>query len=58
VSATQFLYLVTLEMPWGKKSFPPVRRGHKLPVVRSAEEVRRLFENVGCLKYRAVLMLC
>lgn len=58
VSAVQFLYLVTLEMPWGKECFPRVRRAHKLPVVLSAEEVSRLFENVGCLKNRAVLMLC
>ena len=26
VSAFQFLYLVTLEMPWGKECFPRVRR--------------------------------
>jgi len=58
ISAIQFLYLVTLEMPWGKESFPRIPRSVKLPVVLSAQEVSRLFENVGCLKYRAVLMLC
>ena len=39
VSAVQFLYLVTLEMPWGKECFPRVRRPDKLPVVLSQEEV-------------------
>jgi integrase/recombinase XerD len=58
LSAIQFLYLVTLEMPWGKESFPRVRRAHKLPVVLSSEEVSRFFEHVGSLKHRAVLMLC
>ena len=41
VAAVQFLYLVTLEMPWGKECFPRVRRAHKLPVVLSPEEVAR-----------------
>ena len=58
VSATQFLYLVTLEMPWGKECFPRVRRPDKLPVVLSPEEVSRFLEQVGCLKHRAALMLC
>ena len=58
VSAIQFLYLVTLEMPWGKECFPRVRRAHKLPVVLSPEEVAKLFENIPSLKYRAALMVC
>ncbi len=58
VSAIQFLYLVTLEMPWGKECFPRIRRAHKLPVVLSPEEVGRFFEHVGSLKHRAALMLC
>src|SRR5580698_5699302 len=58
VSATQFLYLVTLEMPWGKECFPRVRRPDKLPVVLSPEEVSRFLEQVGDLKNRAALMLC
>ena len=58
VSAVQFLYLVTLEMPWGKECFPRVRRADKLPVVLSPEEVSRFFEHVGYLKHRAALMLC
>jgi len=58
LSAVQFLYLVTLEMPWGKESFPRVRVASKLPVVLSPEEVERFFRHVGCLKNRAALMLC
>jgi site-specific recombinase XerD len=58
VSAVQFLYLITLEMPRGKGCFPRVRRLHKLSVVLSPEEVSRFFEHVGCLKHRAALMLC
>jgi len=58
VSAIQFLYLVTLEMPWGKECFPRVRRAHKLPVVLDAKEVAKFFENVPSLRYRAALMLC
>jgi len=33
VSAAQFLYTVTLEMPWGKECFPRMRVGSTLPVV-------------------------
>ena len=58
VSAVQFLFLVTLEMPWGKECFPRVRRPDKLPVVLSPEEVSRFLEHVGCLQHRAALMLC
>jgi integrase/recombinase XerD len=58
VSAIQFLYLVTLEMPWGKEYFPRVRVARTLPVVLSPEEVVRFFEHVSDLRHRAVLMVC
>ena len=58
VSAIQFLYLETLDMPWGKECFPRVRVATKLPVVLSPEEVELFFRHVGCLKHRAALMLC
>jgi site-specific recombinase XerD len=58
VSSVQFLYLVTLEMPWGKECFPRVRRAHKLPIVLSPQEVSQFFESVPSLKYRAALMTC
>ena len=34
VSAVQFLYLVTLEMPWQQRDFTRARVDHKLPVKR------------------------
>jgi site-specific recombinase XerD len=58
ISAVQFLYLVTLEMPWGKACFPRLRRPKKLPVVLSPQEVERFLRYVASLKYRAALMIC
>ena len=58
VSAVKFLYLNTLEMPWGQEQFPRVRRPSKLPVVLSPEEVAQFFEHIPSLKYRAALMSC
>lgn len=58
VNSIQFLYLVTLEMPWTSEYFPRVRRPHKLPVVLSQEEVLGYFDNIPSLKYRAALMVC
>ena len=58
VTASKFLYLQTLEMPWGDEQFPRVRRPHRLPVVLSQEEVVHFFEYIPSLKYRAVLMTC
>lgn len=53
VSAVQFLYTVTLEMPWGKNRFLRMKVPEKLPVVLSREEVERLFHYVGFLAHRA-----
>src|SRR6266478_57007 len=58
LSSVQFLYLVTLEMPWGKHCFPRVRIASTLPVVLDPEEVAQFFDYVPSLKYRAALMLC
>jgi|WetSurMetagenome_2_1015567.scaffolds.fasta_scaffold57410_2 integrase/recombinase XerD len=58
VSAVQFLYTVTLEMPWGQNRFVRMKVPEKLPVVLSREEVGCLFRHIGFLKHRAVLMLC
>jgi len=57
-SAVQFLYLVTLEMPWGKNSFPRMKRPEKQPVVLSQDEVALFFRHVPNIKYRAALMAC
>jgi integrase/recombinase XerD len=58
ISAIQFLYLETLEMPWKKEDFPRARKERKLPVVLSPDQVRRLFDFIPGVKYRAALMLC
>ena len=58
LSAVQFLYLTTLEMPWTSEYFPRARRPHKLPVVLSQEEVLAFFDHIPSLKYRAALMVC
>ena len=58
VTAVKFLFLTTLEMPWGDEQFPRVRRPHKLPIVLSHEEVVQFFDHIPSLKYRAVLMTC
>ena len=58
VSAVQFLYTVTLEMPWTKAQFSRMKVPEKLPVVLSEEEVLAFFKYAGVLKHRAVLMLC
>jgi integrase/recombinase XerD len=57
VASVQFLYTVTLEMPWGKECFPRVRVASTLPVL-DLGEVAEFFDYVPSLKYRAALMLC
>jgi site-specific recombinase XerD len=58
LAAIQFLYTVTLDMPWSKLQFPRMRVSQKLPVVLSLDEVAALFRHIHILKHRAVLMLC
>src|SRR5215212_951969 len=58
VTAVKFLYLETLEMPWGNEVFPRVRRPIKLPVVLSQEELSVFFDYIPTLKYRAAFMVC
>ncbi|HME57224.1 MAG TPA: site-specific integrase [Terracidiphilus sp.] len=58
VSAVQFLYRITLEMPWEAKDFPRARLEEKLPVVLAPEEVQHFFDHVAGVKYRAVLLTC
>jgi len=53
VSAVQFLYLVTLEMPWEKHDFPRARLEEKLPVVLAPDEVQRFLDQVTGVKHRA-----
>jgi site-specific recombinase XerD len=58
VSSVQFLYQVTLELPWGSECFPRVRRPEKLPAVLSPFEVEQFFEHIPNLLHRAALMTC
>jgi site-specific recombinase XerD len=56
VSATKFLYNVTLETPWPDGALPRCRVPHKLPVVLSPAEVEEFFHRVCTIRYRAALM--
>lgn len=58
ISAVQFLYLTTLEMPWETKDFPRARLEEKLPVVLAPEEVQCFFGHVAGVKNRVVLLIC
>jgi site-specific recombinase XerD len=58
VSAVQFLYLVTLEMPWEKHDFPRARVPEKLPIVPAPLEVQYFLDHVAGLKHRAILLTC
>src|SRR5260370_13492960 len=49
VSSIQFLYLITLEMPWTSEYFPRVRRPRRLPVRLSQHEVLPYFDNIPSL---------
>ena len=58
VSAVQFLYTVTLEVPWGTNRFVRMKVPETLPMVLSRGEIELLFRHGGFLTHRAVLMLC
>jgi integrase/recombinase XerD len=59
VSALRFFYTVTLKRPWVvKDEIPSGRRGKKLPVVLSQDEVARFLAAVDNLKHRMVLTVC
>lgn len=58
ICAAKFLYLTTLEMPWGSEHFPRPKRPIKLPVVLTYEELVQFFDYVSGIRYRTILMLC
>jgi site-specific recombinase XerD len=58
VSAAQFLYLVTLEMPWDKHDFTRARVPEKLPIVPAPLEVQYFLDHVAGIKHRAILLTC
>ncbi len=55
-SAIKFLYRSTLDMPLKLSEVKSVRRGRKLPLVLSGEELKRLFESASNIKHRTILM--
>jgi site-specific recombinase XerD len=58
ISAVKFLYRYVLRRPEVLDDLPrPVRRKKQLPAVLNRGEVRRLFEAVGNLKHRAILLV-
>lgn len=56
VAAIRFLYEVTLRRPEYVASLHFPKVPHKLPVILSRQEVRRLLEAVECPRHRAILM--
>ena len=58
VPAVQFLYLVTLELPWDRHDFPRARLDEKLPVVLAPDEIQRFLDHVHRVKHGAVLLTC
>jgi integrase/recombinase XerD len=57
LAALRHLYHVTLNRPGQLDSFPVKNREHKLPVVLSQDELRRLLIAATNLKHKALLMV-
>ncbi|MCL6592279.1 MAG: transposase [Firmicutes bacterium] len=55
-SALKFFYVNTLHREWDFNRIPRTKKSHKLPLVLSKDEVRRIFEVTINLKHRAILM--
>jgi integrase/recombinase XerD len=55
-SAIKFLYRATLKMPMSLNKLRGPGRVHKLPVVLSKQEVRRLFDAAENVKHKTILM--
>ena len=53
-SGLKFLFQTTMRRDWVDWRIPRARRGKKLPVVLSKEEIRRLFDVTTNLKHRAL----
>jgi integrase/recombinase XerD len=56
ICALRFLYRVTLGKDWVVEGVASPRKGQKLPVVLSPDEVAQFFEGITSLKHRAILM--
>ena len=57
INSIRFLYIEVLRRPFEIGEIERPKRGRKLPVVLSQEEVRALLEGLGNLKHRVMLML-
>jgi integrase/recombinase XerD len=57
LNALRFLYVEVYGCPLVLENIPWPKKVQKLPVVLSLEEVKRLFESIGNLKHRVMLML-
>jgi integrase/recombinase XerD len=55
LTALRFLFMVTLRKPEAVQHLPFMRKGRKLPVVLSPEEVSRFLQAAPGLKYKAAL---
>jgi integrase/recombinase XerD len=56
ICALRFLYRITLGKDWVVEGVASPRKGQKLPVVLSPDEVAQFFEGITSLKHRAILM--
>lgn len=56
VCALRFFYRVTLGRDWVVKHIPYTKRGQRVPVVLSQEEVLAIFDALANVKHRAILM--
>ena len=55
ITALKFFFEFTLGDPERMAKMSPVQVPHKLPVILSREEVARLIESAGSLKYQAAI---
>jgi integrase/recombinase XerD len=56
ICAIRLLYRVTLGKDWVVEGVASPRKGQKLPIVLSLDEVTQFFEGIANLKHRAILM--
>lgn len=55
-SALKFFFDSTLHREWVMKEIPRTKKGRRLPVVLSRDEIHKLFSAIQNLKHRTILM--
>ena len=55
LTGLKFFFSVTLDRPEAMKKMSHVYQPRKIPVILSVDEVTRLLQSAGCLKYQAAL---